>query len=484
MTSITQKYNHTYDTANRLTSINGQAVQWDDNGNMLADGQAVYKYNAANKLVGVTKGTSNIIYAYSGLGDRLRQVADGVTTDYTLDINAGLTQVLQDGKQTYLYGNARIAQIAETQTGYFLPDALGSMRQMTDPSADLTLAKSYAPYGNVVSSSGAGETVYGYTGEMQSGGLVHLRARDYASQLGRFTSRDTWEGYIKRPLSLNKWNYVDSSPINLVDPTGNDPCNVDDPNDYRCHPTPTPNLTPTPVSNKTAYLTFDDGPDPSATPQIAIYLYQHYARATFFVSGTTDGKLQRIPFGCIPDFNGSDNVPLDDFINAPVINIISVAGHSIGIHGWNHDFYWDNQSDGGKNEVDQVNQALLQAIPNIALPKLLRAPGGHFPSKPIEGYENWFYYGWDVAPDMNAGSNNPGDIIKYLEDELENQGYPDNPIILLHSIKWETNEAITNSDYDMISHLKKIGYTKFEALPRPGDNPGYPWIGKIPSQKQ
>ena len=211
---------YTYDTANRLTSVNGQAVQWDDNGNMLADSQAVYTYNTANKLVGVTKGTSSIVYAYSGLGDRLRQIADGVTTDYTLDINAGLTQVLQDGKQSYLYGNSRIAQIAETQTGYFLPDALGSMRQMTDSSADLTLARAYDPYGNVVSSSGAGETVYGYTGEMQSGGLVHLRARDYAFGTGTFITKDTWHGSFKRPLSLNRWVYVEGNPITRTDPSG------------------------------------------------------------------------------------------------------------------------------------------------------------------------------------------------------------------------------------------------------------------------
>jgi len=110
MKSTINIFNYTYDPANRLTSVNGQAVQWDDNGreaplrwrslppergNMLADGQSVYTYNTANKLVGVTK-------------------------DYTLDINAGLTQVLQDGKQTHPYGNSRIAQIAETQTGYFL----------------------------------------------------------------------------------------------------------------------------------------------------------------------------------------------------------------------------------------------------------------------------------------------------------------------------------------------------------------------------
>ena len=220
MTSITQELNHTYDPANRLTSVNGQAVQWDDNGNMLADSQAVYKYNTANKLVGVTKGTSSIVYAYSGLGDRLKQIADGVTTDYTLDINTGLTQVLDDGTNKYLYGNSRIAQIAETQTGYFLPDALGSMRQMTDPSADLTLARTYDPYGNIVSSSGAGETVYGYTGEMQSGGLVHLRARDYASYLIQFIQPDTYISDPFYPSSLNRYVYVRGNPIYLTDPSG------------------------------------------------------------------------------------------------------------------------------------------------------------------------------------------------------------------------------------------------------------------------
>jgi len=35
---------------------------------------------------GVMQGTSGIVYACSGLGDRLRQNAEGVTTDYTLDI--------------------------------------------------------------------------------------------------------------------------------------------------------------------------------------------------------------------------------------------------------------------------------------------------------------------------------------------------------------------------------------------------------------
>jgi hypothetical protein len=55
----------------------------------------------------------------------------GVTTTYTLDLNAGLTQVLADGTNTYLYGAGRIAQNS-TANGkqYFLGDALGSVRQL------------------------------------------------------------------------------------------------------------------------------------------------------------------------------------------------------------------------------------------------------------------------------------------------------------------------------------------------------------------
>ena len=50
-----------------------------------------------------------------GLGDRHQQ--KGV--NYTLDLNTGLTQVLSNGSNTYLYGNGRISQYA-TQTEYFL----------------------------------------------------------------------------------------------------------------------------------------------------------------------------------------------------------------------------------------------------------------------------------------------------------------------------------------------------------------------------
>lgn len=47
-----------------------------------------------------------------------------------------------------------------------------------------------------------------------------MRARHYAPGTGRFLTGDTWGGDVNRPLSLNKWTYVEGNPINYIDPSG------------------------------------------------------------------------------------------------------------------------------------------------------------------------------------------------------------------------------------------------------------------------
>jgi len=159
-------------------------------------------------------------FAYNGQGDRLQQTINGNTTIYVLDpsagsgqaLNAGLTQVLSDGTNTYLYGLNRIGEQQPGGFVYHLPDALGSVRQLTNASGAVTLAKSYEPFGSVLSSSGSAVSRYGFTGEQQESGLVYLRARFYASGAGRFTSRDVWPGDVNQPLSYNGWLYGLNNP--------------------------------------------------------------------------------------------------------------------------------------------------------------------------------------------------------------------------------------------------------------------------------
>jgi hypothetical protein len=84
---------------------------------------------------------------YKGLGDRLQESANGSTTTFTMDLTTALTQALSDGTHEYLYGNGRIAQANATGTEYFLGDVLVSVRQPTDSTGAVSLAKAYGPYG-------------------------------------------------------------------------------------------------------------------------------------------------------------------------------------------------------------------------------------------------------------------------------------------------------------------------------------------------
>ena len=210
-----------YDAANRLIEAGGVSYTWDNNGNLLSDGTSTYTYNHANRLAGVTQDGVAYSYAYNGMGDRLHQSVDGVTTNYTLDLNVGLTQVLADGTNTYLYGRGRIAHVSAGSPQYFLGDALGSVRQVVDPAAEAVLTQSYQPYGGVLSQHGGSGTPYGFTGEWaDQTELVYLRTRYYNPASGRLNSRDVWDGNINNPSTYNKWVYARNNPVMFTDPSG------------------------------------------------------------------------------------------------------------------------------------------------------------------------------------------------------------------------------------------------------------------------
>jgi YD repeat-containing protein len=180
---------YTYDAANRLTNAGGVDYTWDANGNLLSDGVNTYTYDVANRLTAVNGQSAAASYAYNGLGDRLQQTVDGQTTTYTLDLNAGLTQVLSDGTNTYLYGLDLVAQQNGADTEYFLGDALGSVRQLTNSIGDVTLTRSYDPFGGTILNVGSVQTAFGYVGQWEDGYIKLRQKRKFpkSSYLGSET---------------------------------------------------------------------------------------------------------------------------------------------------------------------------------------------------------------------------------------------------------------------------------------------------------
>ena len=210
-----------YDMANRLIEVDGVPYTWDDNGNLLDDGVREYAYDHANRLMEVDLGSDEYEFSYNGLGDRLVQVVNGVPIHYTLDLAAGLPQVLTDADNAYLYGVSRIGEQQPDGWQYHLSDALGSVRELADPSSEAVYLRTYQPFGSVLRGMGSAISAYGFTAEQHdSTGLLYLRARYYGLADGRFTSHDPWRGNILSPVTLNGWSYVEANPTNHVDPSG------------------------------------------------------------------------------------------------------------------------------------------------------------------------------------------------------------------------------------------------------------------------
>jgi RHS repeat-associated protein len=219
---------YTYDAANRLTAVNGQAYTWDANGNLLNDGSKAYLYDSANRLITVTAPGLTWSAAYNGDGARLKQTANGAETTYTLDLAAPLVTVLaqQDAgsKKQYVYGqgDSPLARYDGTTWMYLSGrDGLNSVRQETDAAGDVLALRSFDPYG--VPLSGNGGVPFGYTGEMWDSyiNLVFLRARYMQPGLGMFLSRDPWRGNSRQPITLNRSHlYANQNPINRTDCMG------------------------------------------------------------------------------------------------------------------------------------------------------------------------------------------------------------------------------------------------------------------------
>jgi RHS repeat-associated protein len=212
----------TYDVANQLLSLNGLPVQYDANGNLLNDGERSYSYDALDRLIAVTQGSSTTTFGYNGQGDRIQQTVDGLATTFTLDLASALPQVLtqQTGSAT-TYLLPGVGQQVNGGWQYMHDDVLSSVRLLTDPSGQILSSMRYTPFGEVEATSGP-NSVFGFTGEPSdpSGDLLYLRTRFYHPALGRFLTPDS---LIPDPLNSQDWNryaYVRNDPLNLVDPSG------------------------------------------------------------------------------------------------------------------------------------------------------------------------------------------------------------------------------------------------------------------------
>jgi RHS repeat-associated protein len=205
---------------------------YDQNGNVLATGGKTFAYNSQNEMISMGSTTALV---YDADGNRVSKSVSGVATKYLVDdLNpTGYRQVfdeLTNGAvtRTYTYGLQRISEeqvISSTWTpSFYAYDGGGNVRQLTNPAGVITDTYEYDAFGNSVATSGTTPNNYLYRGEQydQDLGLYYLRARYYNPLTGRFMSRDPENGNLSDQVSLHKYLYAGSNPVNYVDPRGRD----------------------------------------------------------------------------------------------------------------------------------------------------------------------------------------------------------------------------------------------------------------------
>jgi RHS repeat-associated protein len=223
---------------------------YDANGNMVSrtvtNGGSpftdTYIYDAQNRLVAAeltVDETAYVSYGYDADGIRNRVTKNGVTTWHLTDPNRDYAQVLAEHNGSgevyvrYCYGDDLISQTRDPSgsspaTRFYHYDGQLSTRQLTEGTpahAELGVVKdtyTFDAFGNLLAKTGLTVNEYLYTGEQYDPnvGFYYLRARYYAQDVGRFTSRDPVAGIIFDPCSLHKYVYAGNDPVNKVDPSG------------------------------------------------------------------------------------------------------------------------------------------------------------------------------------------------------------------------------------------------------------------------
>jgi RHS repeat-associated protein len=210
---------------------------YDANGNMLSriENGVHYShgYNSENRLANVTNTDTgeSWSFTYDGDGARVKEVYDdGVNAPITrLFLFGGLYERSDDGTTTtrtkyYSLGGQRAYRVDDGDLHFLVTDHLGSTVAVIDASGGLLSEQRYEPFGAARFTGGvADQTDFGYTGQRAypGFGLADYNARFYSPTLNRFTQPDTI--VPGGPQGLNRYSYVFSNPINLVDPSGHVP---------------------------------------------------------------------------------------------------------------------------------------------------------------------------------------------------------------------------------------------------------------------
>ena len=230
--SVEEEYR--YDQRNRLTErqvhtpvgIHRETYEYDDQGNLLKDGQASYLYDGFNRMYEVRMDDGQI--------QRNRYDAEGLR--HEMEENGRLVQFLYSGEELeaerdeeekvtrYIWGYQLISSDSESARTYYhyASDEMGSVTHVVEEESRRVKNRyGYDAFGNMEYAEENVRNRFRYTGQQYDSvtGQYYLRARYYNPVIGRFLQEDTYYGD-----GLNLYAYCRNNPVRYYDPSGHDTC--------------------------------------------------------------------------------------------------------------------------------------------------------------------------------------------------------------------------------------------------------------------
>ena len=222
-----------YDAAGNRTShtdIDGATVGYtvDATGQLISDTTGTtYTYDQAGNLTGTSDGDA---YTYDDYGRATSITAGGVTETYGYDaadvrvaVN-GVTQLWdRNGLPALISTGAgdnyvHVDGVARDGNDWLLQDAIGSVRATVDQAGVVSAETAFTAFGEPLN----GQTdSFGFAGEqLDTTGLLHLRARQYNPTVGRFNTVDPLQPGAPGTTGYNLYTYAANNPTTFTDPTG------------------------------------------------------------------------------------------------------------------------------------------------------------------------------------------------------------------------------------------------------------------------
>jgi len=224
-----QSVNYTTNILNQYTVVNTTAPTYDDDGNMLTNGNWAYTWNGENRLIQAVNSATGmkLEFAYDYMGRRIFKkvyngeilekhlsfVYDGyklIEERNALDNDAAVRKYVWQPEALDRDVPLTVCDAASEKTYYYHTDANKNVTELSDKSGNVVAHYEYSPFGSLTKVTGdyAANNPFRFSSEYfnEETGLVYYNYRYYNPELGRWISRDPIEEQGGENLYINSRN--------------------------------------------------------------------------------------------------------------------------------------------------------------------------------------------------------------------------------------------------------------------------------------